>query len=201
VAKKAPGKYDGVLHKLTKLGSTEPAQYQERVEQVKTKLRDQFNETTHEQPAVALAKHYRTLRQRQAELNAQASILNMELEAATQLLIDTQEREFAGWGEYGASPNMMRLVTGDTLRVSSEPYTTFEDRDVLREHYMKNGLERLLAPAWASVNALNKERLLNGEPELPGTKIYVKTSIVFTQMKQDVVDESVTRAASEGTDL
>ncbi len=196
MAKRAPGKYDGKMHKLSKLVSSESPQYQDRVEQKKTELRATLADS--ETAAIDMAKLYRQLRKDQDRIKAELSACNLELEAVTQLLIDTQERAAKGWGEYGAAGNMMRLSTGDTLRVSSEPYTVAEDKDAIREYFMKNDMERLLSPPWQTLNSLNKDRLLNGEPELPGTKLYVKTGITFTEFKADAPDETTQRVAAAG---
>jgi len=180
MAKKQPGKYDGHLHKLTRIVSTEPPAYQERVELRKSELREEFNG----QPPAAMANRYRTTRAEIDELEAQVSKKNLELEAVSQLLVESQEQGAEGWGQYGASETTLRLIDGDSLRVQPEPYTATEDRDVLRAHFLNHAdLIRHLAPPWATINALNKERLLNGETELPGTKLYVKTKIVYTANK------------------
>jgi hypothetical protein len=105
---------------------------------------------------------------------------NLLLEALTQLLVESQEQGQEGWGQYGASETTMRLVNGDAIRVQPEPYTVTENADEIRQYFIDNGLIRKLTPPWMTINALNKERLLNGESELPGTKLYVKTKLVFT---------------------
>ncbi len=197
MAKRAPGKYDAVLHKLSKIGSTEEPAHQEKVERIKIEMRQAFNES--EQPEVAAAKRYRELRFAQAEAKAALSAVNVELDAVTQLLVESQEMGASAWGQYGASPLSMRLVTGDALRVAPEPYTVVEDRDAIRDYFISSGLIRLLTPPWQTINSHNKERLLNGEPELPGTKLYIKTGIVFTPNKEDKIDP-VTRAAADAAE-
>lgn len=192
---KKPGKYAGVMHKLTKIVSSEPPAYQDRVELKKTELREAV--ANEEKPSVTLAKRYAQLRFALAENKAQQSRLNLELDACVQLLVDQQERGASGWGEYGASENTMRLVSGDALRVAAEPYTIFENKDEIRDHFMSGDLKRLLSPPWVTVNSLNKQRLLNGEPPLPGTKLYIKTTIEFTPMKPETVDEVTAAAAAE----
>jgi len=197
MARKAAGKYDGVMHKLTRLASTEAPAFQDKVEQAKIVMREALKLAEVERPAVTLAKQYRELRAQLAEIKAQQSAINIQVEACTQLLLDSQEQLQEGWGEYGAAQNMMRLVTGDTLRTHAEPFTVTEDKDVLRDYFMSSELKRLLAPPWATVNSLNKDRLLNGDPEIPGTKLYLKPSIVFTAFKPDTIDETTERVASE----
>jgi hypothetical protein len=65
---------------------------------------------------------------------------------------------------------------GITVRHQPEPYAQVEDRDKLREWYKAEGLERDLNPAWASVNALCKERLLAAMEPMPGVKIFSKSA-------------------------
>lgn len=193
MAKQQAGKYAAHLHKLTRIGSTEPPAYQQRVEQRKAELREEF--TSSNATISDIAKRYRSVRSEAEDLEAQVSKKNVDIEALCQLMVASQEQGEEGWGQYGAPETTLRLINGDTVRVQAEPYTATEDREVLREHFMSHeDLKRHLAPPWATINALNKERLLNGEVELPGTKLYVKTKIVYTAnkpAKTDRVDDGM----------
>lgn len=191
MAQRKPGKYDGILHKLPKLPVEltpgETVGYQDKVEQVKDEIR---HDKGFDLTAVGLGKEYASLRAEKDEAKAQLSAVNLRLEAVTQMLIASQEQAaqeevMDGWGQYGASVNSLRLVSGDVLRVQPEPYVIVEDRDTFRDWCIEKGMIRSLMLPWTTTNSLTKERLLNGEGEPPGTKAYIKTSIVFTAMKED----------------
>lgn len=179
-------KFAGVLHKLTRIVSTEPQAYQDKVEIIKTTLRAAFDGKAPSD----VARRFTELRHTQATLEAELYDVNLELKALSQLLVESQENGAEGWGLYGASPNTLRLINGDTVRTQPEPYTATEDRDLLRQYFIDAGMSRILAPPWQTVNALNKERLLNGEAELPGTKLYLQTKVIYTPMAVASVDET-----------
>ena len=72
----------------------------------------------------------------QARLLSQLYDLNVEIEACTQMLVESQENGEPGWGEYGASDNTLRLVSNDSIRLQPEPYTTIEDANKLRQWFL-----------------------------------------------------------------
>jgi len=57
---------------------------------------------------------------------------NLRIEAATQLLVASQDRGDEEWGKYGVKPNALRLENGDTIRVHSEPYGQVKDKEAFR---------------------------------------------------------------------
>jgi hypothetical protein len=187
MARNKPGKYAHLIHKLPKIVSTEPTEYQDKIELLKAQLQHSLTEIS----PVEYARVYRETLNAKAELEAEVYAANMQLEALSQLLIESQERQEDGWGLYGSPETTLRLANGDSVRVQPEPYTTTENRDLTRDWFIQEGLTRLLSVPWQTLNTYNKERLLHGAPEVPGTKIYVKTKLVYTPLKQESIDEAL----------
>jgi hypothetical protein len=172
-----PSKYDSVLPGLPALPVADQT-YQDRVDKVKADAPASWSPADY-------GKEYMRLRKAKEDLEEQISLVNLHLEAITQLLVESQDAGAEGWGQYGASDTMLRLVTGDTLRVQPEPYAQVVDKDACREWAVKQGLERLLALPWTTINSHVKQRLMNGEPEPDGVKAYVRKKLVFTPMKAE----------------
>jgi hypothetical protein len=190
MARSRPGKFSGVLHKLPKLTSSEAPEYQDKVESTKIDIRQRFDGAT---DPIRVAQLYRAARAQKEELEQRVYDTNLQLEAITQLLIESQELGADGWGLYGSPDTTLRLANGDSIRVQPEPYTTTEDRDATRDWFIQSGLTRMLSVPWQTLNTYNKERLLEGEAEIPGTKIYIKTKLVYTAAKsKDAREELVT---------
>jgi hypothetical protein len=77
---------------------------------------------------------------------------------------------------------------GITVRHQPEPYAQVTDPDELREWFKAEGMERSLNPAWGTVNALAKQRLLNAEEPMPGVAIYNKNAhfaVIGLKSKKD----------------
>jgi hypothetical protein len=70
----------------------------------------------------------------------------------------------------------IKTEAGVTIRHQPEPYAQVTNPDELREWFKVEGMERSLNPAWGTVNALAKERLLAGEATPPGVELYVKNT-------------------------
>lgn len=176
-AKPKPGKYDSVIHKLQRLDLVDETS-EDKIKEAVAALRSR--------PLSEIAKQYKALRLREAQLKAQLSALNVDLSACVRVLVESQEQGAEGWGQYGAPKTTLRLVTGESISIYSEPYTTTEDPEVLRQFFVTEGLDSLLTPNANRVNAMNKERLLAGKEGLPGTKVWYRPKVVFADVQPEV---------------
>jgi hypothetical protein len=171
---KPQGKYEAVLQqrKLLPFPVDDPSR-QAQIDELKRQLdpRD----------AVALAQSYVALRARYDALKAQLSTLYLQVEAHEQRLAESQEARANGWGQYGAKDNMLRLPSGETVRIQPEPSGKVVDREAFRAWCIANGYERQLHLHSSTMQAIVKERLLHGEPEPDGTEVYAYTKVVLTR--------------------
>jgi hypothetical protein len=158
------GKYGKIVETLPRY-TTSDVSYQERVNQVKAKL-------VREGPcsATELAQRYADLRREKAKLDEEESAINLQIEGVSQLLADAYEAE---------GITSLRLADGATVRVQPEPYAQVDDRETFRSWCIAQGLERLLILPFPTMNAITKERLLNGEPEPDGVRVFVKNKLFF----------------------
>jgi hypothetical protein len=167
----AKGKYADVVPDLPRL-APESVPYQERVDEVKKEL-----ETLN---TISLAERYTELRREKDRIKELESLVNLHLEAVTQMLVASQDAGDAGWGQYGVGKNALRLASGDTIRVKSEPYGKVLDKEAFRQWCVANGYERQLQLWPTTTNAITKERLLAGENLPDGIEVFRKDSLVFT---------------------
>lgn len=171
MAKAKGGKYDEVLPGLPKY--QEEPDYQEKINKVKIEIYDK--------DATVLAEGYAEAREVKEDLQRDLYLINLKIAAYEQLLDDSQLRQAAGWGDYGAKDNMIKLPSGATIRVSKEPYGKVVDKETFRLWCIANGYERQLQLWPATMNALVKERLLAGEAEPDGCEAFSMTKIFFTK--------------------
>jgi hypothetical protein len=120
--------------------------------------------------ATAVAVAYASARARKDRLSKLESDINLEIEALAQILSERYEIE---------GVKTIGIASGYKISVQIEPYASVEDRDLLREWAMSEGLERSLTLPWQTVNAIAKERLVNGQPEPPGVKLFQKEKLVM----------------------
>lgn len=150
------GKYDRVIRDLP-LMPVERSERQERIDALKIEL--------FKHPDVAgvpgmmftpaeLADAYIKLRRRKDELEEQLSALQLRIDAAEQLIPELWEAE---------DIQSLKLADGASVAVQPTPYAGVEDKESFRQWCLEQGLEREMHLAWASTNALMKERLLNGD--------------------------------------
>lgn len=104
---------------------------------------------------------------------------NLRIEACTQLLVESQERGDAPWGAYGVKDNAMRMESGDTVRVNSEPYGQVKDKEAFRLWCIANGYENQLQLWPATMNAIAKERCAAGERNPDGVETFRKDVVKF----------------------
>lgn len=152
------GKYDAFKSKLPKF-QQEPS-FQEAVEAVKL----QYQALS----AAELAKTFSLERRRKKDFEEQLTDLNVGLEALSQLLVENFEAQGLA---------KLQLASGETAYQQSEPYSSIIDQSALMKWVRKEKLQALLTLQWQTINALNKERLVAGKPPLPGTQVFLKTSV------------------------
>jgi len=170
--KKAAGKYALILPQLKKAEPEDPG-YQEKVEEAKRKI------TTRD--AVKLAEDYIFFRSKKEEINRTLYAINLMLAAYEQLLDDSQERQAAGWGDYGVSDNSIKLATGALIRVQREPQAKILDKEAYRLWCINNEYERQMHLAWATTNSIVKERLVAGLPAPDGCEANSFTKVYYTK--------------------
>jgi hypothetical protein len=151
-------KYDSLKGKLP--GFQQEASFQEKVNAIK----DEFSALEKGD----LAREFAKARIQKKELEAQISDLNVGLEALSQLLNEHLEAE---------GMNKFQLVTGETCYQQIEPYSSVADQGALFAFIKKQKMRNLLTLPWGTMNALNKERLTSGKPAMPGTQVFLKTSV------------------------
>ncbi len=199
MAKRKPGRYDGLLHKLKPL----PEADQSRAAKVQARKADITNADSLD--GTRLAKLYHALRQKDLDLNARLWDNQLSLDAVWQLLLDSRAAGDEAWGQYGASDRTIRLIDGTTIRMQPEPYTIVKDAEAVKQWLKANGQGELVKETfqWGTLNALVKERLLLGEAEPDGCEAFVVEKPVWTPMKPDAIDpatvDAAERAAREET--
>ena len=122
-------------------------------------------------PITDLIKKYAHQRSQKKEVEKQLKVINQAIEALVTLIIPMYE-------EKGIS-SMKIATTGQTVSVQEEPVGKILDRDQFREWCKANDLERSLVLPYQTMNALVKERLLNGDPEPDGIEAYTLQKIVL----------------------
>jgi len=152
------GKYDKLKGKLPAF-EQEPS-FQQKVEEYKSKcLQLETSE---------LVKMFSSVRQTKKNLEEVISKANIELEALSQLLVENFE---------ASGLTKITLESGLSCFQQTEPYSSVIDQASLLLAVKKEKLQNLLTLSWQTMNALNKERLVAGQPPLPGTAVFLKTSI------------------------
>lgn len=179
------GKYSGVVDKLPRLASEEPA-YQEKINALKEVI---SSEPDFQRHASALARMYIDTRTGLApeSLNQEAreslivalgkeglqellSECQMRLTAIEQMLVEQYEVE---------DTTSLRLDTGASVAVQLEPYAQVRDRETYRLWCIKEGFAPIMTVPWQTTNTETKRRLLAGEPPPPGVEAYAHPKIVL----------------------
>jgi hypothetical protein len=170
------GKYTDVIAKAgLKPAPIEDLGYQGKIDRLKADIRGAC--TT----AECLARNYASARALKDELAAQIGSVNDVLEAYQQLLVESHEAGEAGWGQYGARENALRLATGAVVRIDKEPVGKVVDKEQFRLWCVANGLEQSLQLWPSTMNAIAKERLLAGAAPPDGVDVHFWEKIVYTK--------------------
>lgn len=190
------GKYDKIIGTLEPLPVEDP-KAQEKIEKIKAEIRASDVHTP-----TSLAQEYEKTRFGTIGPNGVAGLdedtknsffellgkegladlqseIQKRLTAIEQLLTDSFMQDEIGWGQFGASSNMVKLVGGESLAVQLEPIGKVEDKEVFRLWCVANGLENSLQLWPSTMVAITKERLLAGEAAPDGVKAYSRPKIVW----------------------
>ena len=205
MAPRKPGKYDHLLHKFKKMPPSYLKQ-QERINLRKISLRECPNcdgsgsvdllsggelcdlclgTGEWELTATRLAALYVIARADVATIMAAAAMASVELEALTQLLIDSQEDKAPEWGAFGASDRGMKLTNGDALRVQPELHGTVKNKAAFRQWCFDNGQTTHMELPEKKTQDLVKLRLLNGQLDPDGIEVFTRARIVYTPLKME----------------
>lgn len=117
--------------------------------------------------ASELARTFSIERNAKRDLEAQVKLHNCELEALSQLLVETLE---------GSSLQKIQLSTGEVCFIQDEPFASVTDRELMLSWLRKKKLQRLLSVNIKTLNAFIKELLVEGKPIPPGTAVYLRTT-------------------------
>jgi hypothetical protein len=150
------GKYAHIIDKLPRALGTEPA-YQEKVNAVKAKLREESPRLSG-WTAAELSMKYKQVRSQKEAAEAIVSDIQLELEAVCQMMENQYEAE--GVTTIGGE--------GGSVALQKEPQARVVDKAKFRLWCIANGLEESLSLPWQTTNAITKEYLLAGQPEPDG---------------------------------
>ncbi len=191
------GKYDKFKSQLPTAPPSDQ-KYQDKVDAVK---RDITKDVTHS--AEGLADEYKVARfgngpalktEEAAALIGRLgrdgiddllSIAQLQVTAYEQLLIESQQQEEPGWGNYGAKDNMLRFQNGGSVAVDYEPVGKVLDPSAFRKWLDKNGYGNLLTLHHKTMQGIIKDLLQKGQPEPPGTKAYGYWKITYRKPGSD----------------
>jgi len=155
-------KYAAVTPHLPRLDNTEPGQ-KDKVEVLKPLLAAEF-------PTSAdLANEYIVVRGAEDELNTQLDEVRLRRTAVEQLLINKMDED---------GVDAMRLACGFNIFVQVAPYAQVVDREACRQWCIKEGMENQMSLPWGTLNSMNSERLLAGQPEPDGVQTFAKTTLM-----------------------
>ncbi len=155
------GKYNEVNKRLTKL-MDDDLNHQARVEEVKLTIDDRASES--------LARAWRELRGREKALKEKLSGVELALVAYEQLIENAYE-------EVGITS--LKFKEGGSVSLEFVPHATVTDREKFRRWCIDEDLTNSLMLPFQTLNALTKERLLDGQNEPPGVKAFVRTKFVL----------------------
>ena len=152
------GKYDSLKGKLPEF--EQESSFQQKVSERKAPIQTL--------DAPNLARMFSLARQTKKKLEAEISIQNIELEALSQLLVENFE---------ASGLANLKLATGELCYPQTEPYSLLKNEEEENLFLKKNKMEKLKKLPWQTRNAINKERLVAGKPPMPGSEVFLKTSM------------------------
>lgn len=120
--------------------------------------------------AARLASEYATRDAQKKQLEAEISQLNIELEGISQLAIECFEND---------GLEKIALTDGGSASLKDTPYTSVEDRSAVLAWIKKMKMTDLLTVNYQTLSGMNNERLISGQPGIPGTKIFIKTKLAI----------------------
>lgn len=158
-AEVAQGKYADVIDKLPAWDHEEPS-YQAKID---AKKREIYNEIGEALSSSAIATLYRNTRLEKDVLEEELYATDLELAAISQMLVDRYEID---------GITSTTLDTGEKVAIQYEPYAVVEDKEKIWQWCKDNGYEREMQLHWKTLNAITKERLLQGQPEPDGVRAF-----------------------------
>ncbi len=96
--------------------------------------------------------------------------------SSAQLLLDAYERMMTDQMEVEGLSSM-KLATGASISTYSEPYGKVVDKEAFRQWCIANGYESQLQLWPGTMNAIAKERTLNGAAPPDGVEVTAKTQV------------------------
>jgi hypothetical protein len=157
----AKGKYKYLRGKLPKFEN--PPAWQEKV-MVAKKVYAALDTTD-------LGREFASFKVSKAALEENIKLLNTELEAMSQLIVERLET-----GELEA----IELANGIKVGIRDEPYTSIDDQKKFYAWIKKTKQTGLLKINFQTLNAMTKEMIIAGKKNPPGTKVFMKTSAKVT---------------------
>jgi|HubBroStandDraft_3_1064219.scaffolds.fasta_scaffold116584_1 hypothetical protein len=117
--------------------------------------------------------------------NAEQNIseFNIEIEAVSQILLSELSAQ---------QLQSFKLETGETISIRDEPYVSIEDKAACRKWQVREKLTPLMSAPWQTINALIKERLIEGRPIPKWAKVFLKSTVRLTgarELEKEVVDK------------
>ena len=164
-------KYEAVFQRLQKILNTEP-RHQEKIDAVKKSMREEPDFIPGHLSASGLTKEYTLLRREKDDIEATLSDCQVRLDAVFQMMCEQFEVE---------GTKAITLENGDNVRIQPKIYASVVDAEAFRLWCLEQGLERQMTLHPQTAKSLINQRLLEGDPEPPGTKASVVDSAVFTK--------------------
>ena len=155
------GKYDEVNRRLTKFEDDDLG-HQARVEEVKRTIDDRASGS--------LARAWKELRGKKSALEEKLSGVELALTAYGQLIENAYEED---------GITSLKFKEGGSVALEFVPHATVLDREEFRRWCIEEDLTNSLVLPFQTLNALTKERLLDGQNEPPGVKAFVRTKFVL----------------------
>lgn len=154
------GKWSHLKKNLVKF--EHPPDYQQKVDEVKQqhKLRDRAD--------VDLCELFGHLKDKKDELEDKVKLLNVELEAVQQELIERMEEQ----GITG-----IKTVEHGNFFLKDDPYSSVQDRSQFHEWIRTTGQEGLFTVMYQTANGIAKAHLEAGKPLPPGMAVFMKTTV------------------------
>lgn len=158
------GKYGAVVDNYPRLGEEDPKRA-DRIRERKEELLKDLGAGD----ASTLASLVDSIRLKKDSLKEVISQVQLDLDAATQLMIAKFEEDDIA---------SIRLNTGRSISVEYELTAKVEDREVFRLWCIENGLERELRLWPSTTDSMVKTMIMEGKKEPPGTKVFSRTTTV-----------------------
>ena len=152
------GKWDKLCRRLKALPVD--ADYQEKVDEAKSPMKGMKSDE--------LAKRIDRAARRKHQLEDQVGLVNIEIEAGNQLLLDRFEAE---------GVDQVRTRSGILFTRQQEPYPAVQDQEALFAWIKQTKSVSLLTVNFGKLKAAIKEMLEEGGVTPPGVKVFVKTTV------------------------